>query len=180
MFSQTDFFMKRIRSDRSGAAGIEFGFVAPLLILLLLASFTTFDLFRAANIADKSTFTIGDFISRQTEATDSVFGQAKAMMQRLARNDVGNPQIRISSVMRTSEGFTVQWTYNSENGELSKSKLDTQHVPDIAINDSVIVTETIVKVNPFMAVSIGRDNGLFTFEHRAVTRPRFVGRIARP
>lgn len=179
MFRQTSYSINKLCSDRSGAAGIEFGFIAPLLILLLLASFTIFDLVRAANIADKSTFTIGDFISRQTEATDSVLAQAKAMMQRLARNDVGNPQIRISSVLRTSEGFIVQWTYNSEKGELSKSKLDTRHIPDIAINDSVIFTETIVTVSPFMVVSIGNDKGLFTFEHRAVTRPRFVGRIAR-
>ena len=61
---------ERIKTDESGAAGIEFTLIAPLFIILMFSAFTIFDLFRADSIADKATFTIGDFMSRQTEATD--------------------------------------------------------------------------------------------------------------
>ena len=174
---------ERIKTDESGAAGIEFTLIAPLFIILMFSAFTIFDLFRADSIANKATFTIGDFMSRQTEATDPVFKQVKDMMQRLARNDVGQPLIRISSITRMSEepnGFSVDWTYNSGSGELSAKDIDLTKLPDIAVNDSIILTETYVNVYPFMAIVIGEKNGLFTFEHNAVTRPRFVGRIVKP
>jgi Flp pilus assembly protein TadG len=168
---------QRFLRDCRGVAATEFLLVAPILIVLIFTGFTVFQLVRAAYVAEKSTFTVADLMSRQLEANDALLGQMKSTFARLAQNDIGEPQLRISSIIREAKGFTVGWSYNSGKGTLSTRALPLADLPDIAVNDSILLTESIVSVRPVLDIVSITPEGLMTFEHTAVMRPRFVGRL---
>ena len=160
--------------DTRGIAATEFILVVPLLLLILIGSFTIFDWLRASYVTQRATFTVGDLVSRQTERDDDVLDQVKETFFRLAVNDVGQPQLRITSILQTEDGFEVDWTYNSGSGSLAS-----------ALYDSVIVTQTMVRIVPTFGLLFDRldwtpaeDGYEIELAYTASTRPRFVTRIA--
>lgn len=172
-------FAERLGLDARGVSAMEFALSAPVLIVLIVGGFTLFQLIRANYVADKATFAVGDVMSRQLIANAAIFNHMQATLRRLAWNDIGQPELRVSSISRGSGGYTVDWTHNTQQGELSKSALPMHEVPEIAQDDSVLLTETLVKVRPFLNGVLLGDGGTVVYRNVAVTRPRFVGRLSK-
>ncbi len=172
--------LQRFAQDRSGIAATEFAIVAPFLIVMIFAAFSLFQIVRASYVADKSTFTISDLVSRQTQTSNAQLGQMKAVFDRLVI-DIGEaPQLRVTSLIRTAAGYVVDWSYNSvPGGTLAKSDVPLADLPDIAVNDSILLTESIVSVQPFMEILPVMTAAAMTFSYAATTRPRFVGRLVK-
>ena len=172
--------ISRFASDRSGIAAVEFALLAPFLIILIFTSFTVFQMVRASYVADRSTFTVGDLMSRQTETNTTQLVQMKAVFEHLVTDLNTTPELRITSLIRTAGGYVVDWTYSSRpQGSLARSEMPVAALPSIAVDDSILLTESVVSVQPFMNLLPAATGASMTFAHTATTRPRFVGRLTK-
>lgn len=162
-----------LRKDERGVSGVEFALLVPLLLAVLLGTVTLFDLFRTAQTAEKSTFSVGDMLSRETALTTS---QLNAMLTFL-ENTVpvsAHARLRVSSISNKAGKLTLDWSKNVGNSSVQLDTLSYALIPDIAVGDSVILTESYL---PYRAFISGFGFDAFTFNNKAVHRPRFVGRI---
>jgi Flp pilus assembly protein TadG len=161
--------------DQRGAVAIEFALVVPLLLTILLGAVTMFDLYRGAQNADKATFTIGDIVSRQTVMNTAML----TSMHNLLKHSVSGSQqsaIRVSSITKTNTGLVAQWTKTvGPVAAINGAAIPYSIVPNIAVGDSVVLTETFV---PRKAIFSGFGVGAFNARTRAAHRPRFVATIA--
>lgn len=160
--------------DKRGAVAIEFALVTPLLLVILLGAVTMFDLYRAAQNADKATFTIGDIISRQTVMKTATM----TSMHNLLTHSVGGSQqsaIRVSSIAKTSGSLVLQWSKTAgQSAAINGAPIPYRIVPNIAEGDSVVLTETFV---PRRAIFAGFGISAFNARTEAAHRPRFVSSI---
>lgn len=167
-------------ANRRGIAATEFALIAPVLLILIFIGFSLFEVIRATYVADKATYTVGDLISRQTTTDSAQLAQIADVFRHLAIDHTNAPQLRITSLLRDEDGFSVDWTYSwPANGSLSERDIPPSSLPTVAVNDSVLLTETSVTVRPFLAIMPTFKGTTMTFEHEGATRPRFVGRLVR-
>ena len=160
--------------DERGASAIEFAFLAPILLVVLMGTATLFDLFRNAQNVEKSTFTVGDILSRQTSVNDA----SLAALLSLVRHTVTTADdggLRVSSITRKGGKLVLDWSkIVGATASVGSSAIPYGVVPDLANGDSIILTESFVP-HSAMVAAFGLD--VVTFQARAVHRPRFVGTI---
>ena len=163
----------RFVRDRRGASAVEFALLAPVLITLLLGAVTVFDLFRTLQNVEKATFTVGDMMSRKTEMSSSDVNAMLTLMRQMvsSANDGG---LRVSSISRRSGNLVTDWS-RSAGQAVPTTPVSTTDLPLIAEGDSVLLTETFVPHNAFVA-SFGLD--ALTFRGKVAHRPRLVTSMA--
>ncbi|WEK03238.1 MAG: pilus assembly protein [Candidatus Devosia phytovorans] len=166
--------LKSFLADRRGVSAVEFALLAPVMLVLLISSVTVFDLFRTAQSAEKGTFTVGDMLSRQTSISET---QLKNMVTFIGHtvDFEGEARIRVSSISNIKGKLTSDWTKSVGNSAIEVPALSMEGIPDIAVGDSVLVTEVYVPHSSFLPIA-GLDQMIYS--NRAVHRPRFVGRVA--
>ena len=181
--------LRSLAADDRGSAGIEFALVVPLLLGLLLGSVTLFDLYRYAERTEATTYTIADLLSRQDLVDRETLDDLHATHAALIGGDPKMVSTRMSSVVKkvtkrdkknqpTKIELVVQWTYDSDKvGECKPAKdLPLDLVPDIAVNDSVLIVETASKK---WAMTDRIDGELErSFSDYAIVRPRYRTAVA--
>jgi Flp pilus assembly protein TadG len=166
-------FQKLLR-DRHGASAVEFALVMPLLLAVILGTVTVFDLFRTAQSAEKGTFTVGDMLSRQTVINTTTLASMATFIQQSVDFD-GTARLRISSISNIAGTLVLDWSQTAGDTGIAIEAIDYSVIPDIAINDSVILTETYIPHRAFVP-AFGLDQ--IVYSNKAVHRPRFVSKIA--
>lgn len=159
--------------DESGASVVEFALLLPVLLALLLGTVTLFDLFRTAQSAEKGTFTVGDMLSRESVITEALLN-AKVTFLGQTVDYEGQARLRASSISNTGGQLVVDWSKAVGNSTITLPQLDFTHLPDIAVGDSVILTEVYIPHQAFIPI-MGLDN--IVYVNRATHRPRFIGKI---
>lgn len=162
-----------LRTDERGVSAVEFALMVPLLLALLLGTVTIFDLFRTAQAADKSTFSVGDMLSRQTVADNNLLNSMLTFVEKTVPLD-GQARMRVSSISNNAGKLKLDWSKVVGNTAIEIETLSYDLVPDIAVGDSVILTETYMPYRAFIS-TFGFDK--LVFSNKTVHRPRFVGRI---
>lgn len=160
--------------NQSGASATEFAMLLPVLLTLLLASVTAFDMFRTAQNVEKATFTIGDMLARERNA---VTANKLTQMLALLHNSVptsADGGLRVSSIAMENDAFVVRWS-RAVGSNVPNTPLNTSLFPEISNGDSVILTESFV---PHEAMVAGFGISDVTFSSQAAHRPRFVSAIA--
>jgi len=159
--------------NQSGASATEFAMLLPVLLLLLLASMTAFDMIRTAQNVEKVTFTIGDMLSRDRQPLSAT---KLGNMLTLLRNSVPTSidgGLRISSIAMENDAFVVRWS-RAVGNNVPNTPLDSSIFPEITNGDSVLLTESFV---PHAAMVAGFGISDVTFSSKAAYRPRFVSAI---
>ena len=146
----------------------------PVLMVVLLASLTAFDMFRTAQNVEKSTFTIGDMLAREKGALNATKLNNVLLLLRHTVPSAKDGGLRISSIARADGKFIVRWS-RSVGLSVPTTPLVLGTLPDIADGDSVLLTESFV---PHEAIVSGFGIGDVTFSAQAAYRPRFVSAIA--
>lgn len=171
-------------NDRRGVAALEFMLIAPLLILVLLGTFSIFEWLRSSYVTERATFTVADMVSRQDQKDDAFLAKVGQTFEHLAARHVGKTELKIMSLTRNDKGFNVDWTYSVNAGALAKSAVPLDLMPVVAQNDSVIVTQTRTVIQPAFSYlydvirpGMRETNYGIELKYTATVRPRFGGRI---
>jgi Flp pilus assembly pilin Flp len=166
--------LSQLRRDERGVSAVEFALIVPLLLAVLLGTVTMFDAFRTAQAAEKGTFTVGDMLSRQTAISQTLLNSMVTFVEKTVNFD-GSARLRVSSISNVSGTLTLDWSHAAGDQSLVIDPIDYAIVPDIAVGDSVVLTEVFVPHRAFVP-GFGFDR--IVYNNKAVTRPRFVGKIA--
>ncbi|WP_449394209.1 TadE/TadG family type IV pilus assembly protein [Devosia riboflavina] len=159
--------------DEKGATIVEFALLAPVLLFVLLASVTAFDLFRSAQNVEKVTFTVGDILSRENSISAARLAGMLEFMRQVVPSS-GDGGLRVSSIGKQNGVFVLRWS-RSVGSNVPTTAIPTSILPDIANGDTVLVTESFV---PHEAMFAGFGLSDVTFTANAVHRPRFVTSIS--
>lgn len=156
----------------TGAISVETVLVMPVLFIALILSFVFFDAFRRYNISVKAAYTIGDILSRRSNAvTDADFEGLKDLYEFLTFAN-GDPWLRYSEVRRGDVGYEIEWSYATDNQPVRNNENISAllaRMPVMAVGERVIVVETYSDYTPPLNIELPTQ----TFENIIVTRPRF-------
>ena len=180
--------------SEEGTVKIEFIIVFPLILAWIMGSFVFFDAYKTYSRASKATFAVSDIVSRQTSMDLTTLLALHDIMDALVPWSDNNKWIRITSLeyvkVSGNDGcyeedtdavceYRVLWSHASgtpdtlSNADLTQDVLDI--LPDIAENDTVILTETHVPYEPLLD-TFGL--GGMAWSNQQATRPRYVSSIA--
>lgn len=163
--------------DETGAAAVEAVIILPALAALYCACFVWFDAFRHNTLSMKATYTVSDILSRQETVDDDFLGQMNELVDFLVPS-FANRQLRISVVYFNDDiddgnKYRLQWSY-ADNGltELTQDSLDldTDWIPVMSDDDTVVVTETRILYQPLFNIGWSEQT---VWNNIMVTRPRF-------
>ncbi|KQN77189.1 TadE/TadG family type IV pilus assembly protein [Devosia sp. Leaf64] len=169
----TQIFIRFLKNE-SGASATEFAMFLPILMALLLASLTAFDMFRTAQNVEKATFTIGDMLAREKSSLTKAKLTDMLTLLRQTVYSANDGGLRVSSIGRVNGEFVLRWSQTVGNN-VPGTALNTSLFPEMADGDSVLLTESFV---PHEAMVAGFGISDVTFSARAAYRPRFVSSIA--
>ncbi|PHZ84878.1 TadE/TadG family type IV pilus assembly protein [Paremcibacter congregatus] len=182
-------FMQRLRRSDKGTMLIEFAFLFPITLIMLLGGFETFRLLMAHRKANMTAMSIGNLISQNkvlsNAAVSNIFDAVDNIMQPLELK--GNGQILVSYVIGTNTGTTItlqcrgtaDTTYASKIGAVN-NEADLARLPGnftLAEFETVVVSEVVYRYKPVIINLSGwLNNSMFAAHdvyHVAVQKPRY-------
>lgn len=177
-------FAVRMWRDHGGAAGIEFGLLAPLLMLMLLG---TIEGGRAVNMDrhfNAAAATVGDLVAREESlgtTTDGAKANLDAMMgsiaQVLAPYDADDLSLSVISVQASPTNASetkVVWSYSYKNRMPVPNKCQAYSLPANLVpkGGSVIVVDAKYKFTPLFADYVPGFGSLTEFKDKSYHNPR--------
>lgn len=171
--------LQTYRREERGSIAIETVILLPALFWTHLTMFAIFDAYRQHAITQKSAYTIGDIISRETTPIDAAYmNGAREMLAYLTATIETDVSIRISSVKynATDEKYERVWSHSSGwLPGLSETDVDglANRLPVMPDNEQVVVVETSIEYDPPF------NTGLYDrrIENFVFTRPRYAPRV---
>jgi len=154
--------MRRLRRDSRGAAAVEFAYMAPVLLLMLLG---TIEIGRAINVDrhfTMATAMAGDLVAREewlgttsSTAKANLDSMMKSIQHVMSPYDTSTLKLGIFSVRASTTNANdtkVEWSY-SFNGKSVPSKCQTYALPSglIGKGGSAIVVESSYIYKPLFA-----------------------------
>jgi len=175
--------LSRLWHQSEGAAAVEFAFLAPLLLLMLLG---TIEVGRAVNINrhfSQATATASDLVAREewlgtssnaaTTNLNSMMQSIRHIMEPFNTTDLklGIFSVRASST--DANDTKVEWAY-SYNGKSVPAKCQAYALPSglIGKGGSAIVVESSYVFKPLFADFVPGITGDMTWTERSIHSPR--------
>jgi hypothetical protein len=166
-------------AETDAMLSVEAALMAPLLAFFLSVLYTTFDIFRFDATNSKAAYTIGDLMSRETEAVNQPFiNGMKGIFDYMTLSNPSSTWLRVSVVRYDGddEEFKLVWSHGSTGViSLTQETLSVvePQIPEMAEEDTVIVVETYM---PYvMSLPVGMKN--FAYKNVVITRPRFSAQL---
>lgn len=173
--------MRRLWGDVGGVAAVEFGLIAPVLIVMLLG---IIEITRAVSVDRRFTLVtsmVADLVARESRLTaddvKAIYDIAAVVM---APYDATKLKLSLVPVARDDKKTFVYPSLTnrpSYNGGPNPSKCQTYALADglIAKQETVIVVEGSYTYTPLLAGSLV---GTLTWQDKAYAKPRKVGCVA--
>ena len=154
-------FRKRLtayKNDENGATFLEFMIVIPLIFFWLAAGFVFFDVFSASIQSKRSTYTITDSLSRQSEVGADFLNRMHSVFQAMVNQGGENSGMRISVIENIGSHKTVVWSVAEGrfddvlyNGDIVEGPSDAKinaYVPILDVGGQMVMVETYRKYKP--------------------------------
>lgn len=174
--------LRRFAGDESGSMIVETVIVMPLLFWAFAACYVFFDAFRAETIHDRTSYTIADALSRQTQFVNGNFIDGLYELGLLLSEARGSSQLRVSVVRWDADDNRNYLVWSQVRGaggmqaltdaDLSPQGPVAEKIPMAADDDRVILVETVAGYRPIA------DVGIEPFDMTAFTamRPRYAAK----
>lgn len=172
--------LKRFFKENKAVAAIEFALVMPVLILMSLGGYASYDLFLTDRAINRSSSIVADLTSR-SESIDEDYGND---LIEIGRSLVGEAadnnalfDVSITSVSNTFDSdanyeLVVNWSVaNKPNLELEDEDIGNYELPFIPEGESVIVVDLKLRYETAIYSDLFGTTELNEVE---VRRPRFV------
>lgn len=179
MWTRITSMARAFRDADKGSMAAEMALIMPLLAWWFAGSFVFYDAFRSYNQSVKTTYTVADLLSRQTEVDNDYIDGLKVVTDFLTTS-TEDLWIRVSSVTWTGDGYTVDWSYGTDNHDpltddmIIDNAIDDQYLPVLSTGESVTITESWVPYVPPFAAGVSAK----TWFNLVITRPRFTSKLA--
>jgi len=170
--------LRRFAGDTRGSVAVEFVIVMPFLFWAFMATYVYFDGYRQSAQNLKAAFSIGDMISRETQAIDDDYlDSMEAVLRLMTRSDM--PIKLMVTVVRWDEDddrYYVDWSESRgfdaarTNADMADIAADLPVMPD---NERVILIETEASYEPVFDIGLGAR----PLENFVFTRPRFAPQV---
>jgi Flp pilus assembly protein TadG len=176
-------FTVRFARHSDGAAAVEFGFLAPLLLLMLLG---TIEIGRAVNTDRHFTAavgTAGDLVAREeylgksaTAASSNLDGMMQSVQHMMRPYDASSLKLAVISVRASPTDATdtrVSWAY-SYNGMAKPADCAKYTVPAniLTKGNSVIVVDATYTFKPLFGDFVPGITGAMTWTSKSYHSPR--------
>ncbi len=178
ILNRTKRFLRRFGTDTEGSVALESVIVAPFLFWVFLASYVYFDAYRQTSVNIKANYTIGDLLSRETEAVnDSYIDSMQSLFTFLAKTN-SSARIRISVAMWDEEdaAFKLDWS-EARGGVVAMTDSDinamASEMPTLIDNERIILVETWSHYKPLFEVGLNESD----IYEKSVTSPRFAPQL---
>lgn len=174
--------LRHFAEDMRGTATVEAAIILPVLAAWFVGAYAFFDAFYSRSAATKAAYTVGDVLSRRTEAANpSVIDSLADLYDRLSPAD-GGTAIRVSNIEWDGTSHDVLWSHGTsaklatlDNNQFVLGNYDTR-LPEMYIGETVIVVEAFSAYQqPF---NVGWNDNEFVFEEFVVTSPRYATKLA--
>lgn len=136
------------RGEDGGTIAIEFLLMAPLLIWAVAATVVFFDGFRSRFLIQKSTSTIADAISRETNTLDPDYIGGMSDLLEIMTPTITDHGLRVSLVEFNDEDDTYSVVWSAHKGSFSDALKspdltdDTDRLPLMADEERYVLVET--------------------------------------
>lgn len=173
---------KFFASDLRGTATVEATIILPLLAAWFVGSYTFFDSFYSRNAATKASYTVGDVLSRRTDAaTPAYINELGELYERLSPAD-GGTALRVSNIEWNGSSHVVLWSHGTntrvvalENDDLIDNNYD-ERLPIMYTGETILLVEAYSAYHQPFNVGWGSSN--YVFEEFVVTSPRYAAKLA--
>ena len=171
--------LNRFARDDGGSMMAEFVLVLPLFLWAYMGLYVYWDGFRALNLAQKASYSIADYITRERDTfKDTEIAGMQTTFKFLMDSDQ-SVKMRFTSVIWNplTKRFEVRWSRSPGNTmpELTNTTIQNYalRIPALADGVSAMVVETKTSYSPAFDVGMGQES----LENFIVTQPRFLTRI---
>lgn len=163
--------LKRFLHEETAASSLESVIMVPVLAWTFVGSFVFFDAFRTYNSSIKATFTIADYISRQTSEVFAHDAEGMAILfNELVRNN-NDVRLRITQIHHVDGEYMVDWS-EPTGGEARLFDATLQplipQLPMMGDDSRLILVETTIPYRP--AIDLGLE--VVQFSNFTFTPPR--------
>ena len=175
--------LNRFRRDTRGAAAVEFAFLAPLLLLMLLATIETGRAVSIDRQFTSATGMAGDLVAREAYLGDTTSGATAnldSMMLSIQHvmqpYDTSTLKLGVFSVRASTTNASdtrVEWSY-AFNGMSVPSKCETYALPAnlVGKGESVIVVNSTMIFKPLFGNYVPGITGNMTWTDKSYHTPR--------
>ena len=170
--------LRRFGRDRVGSMVVESVMILPLMIWAFAGTFTIFEAFRIETLNTRTSYTIGDALSRETnEVTPAYIEGLNDVFQAMTQADA-DTILRVTVVEwdEETQKFILKWSYSTagKNPITNETLMSIQpHIPSSADAETSIIVETWMQFNPLFIDIIDP----IQFAHINITRPRFAAQL---
>ena len=172
--------LRKFSRKEDGSGIVEFVLMFPLLCWALLATVSYFHAFRSEAIATKTTLTLADMVSRETDyITPTYLNNVRDFVEFLSISEV-RPDYRLT-VIRWNENkgiYQVRWSRRRGRETILKTAdlVDiADQLPIMSADQRVLLVETWTDYVPQFDYNLGL--GEFQFKNFVVMSPRFSTQI---
>ena len=168
--------LRDLIAAEGGSISMEFAVIMPLLIFLSIGGLAFWDAFRSQSQTNKIAYTISDIVSRYEQVDDTDITYLYAVMDKMLSPDLDRRLLRISSICFNGAEHRVLWSVSAvgsdrvDPGPLADEEIPLTLLPEMAPQDSVILTELEARWQPKIVFGIGER----MWRSALVVRPRFV------
>ncbi|HKK97765.1 MAG TPA: hypothetical protein VJ928_06255 [Marivita sp.] len=172
--------LRRFKNATEGSVSVEAVIMFPAMAVIFAASWVYFDVMRQQSVSIKANYTIGDIISRETEALDDQYiNNLRKMMFYLTKASGQDVDLRVTVVQYDEDASRHDVVWSEKRGDwpvLSDSDMSdyAERLPLMANSDQIILVETRDAYDPTFEVG---GIGPFDIETYSFTRPRFASQV---
>ncbi len=179
MFVPVNTTLRRFRAETKGYITLEAIIVMPALLWLFAIGWVYFDVFRQQSVNQKANYTIGDMLSRETDAVDDQYiTNTRRLLRKLTRTKGSDSDLRVTVVEYNVDtaAWEVVWSEKRGNQPVLRASDMADYaarLPEANAQDQLIIVETWELYQPTF------DVGLDPFEIKtySFTRPRYAPQL---
>lgn len=169
--------------EEAGSVSVEAVVIMPLLLWWYVASFVFFDGFKQHSMNVKAAYTVGDMLSRQTDAINDAYLEGMSDIFDYLTQQRNDSWLRVTQIywQGSRDRYRIDWSYGTDghnDARLTNGDLDdiAERLPTLVNGERIILVESFTTYAP--AFNVGLEAELL-FSNFVVTSPRYAPQLAK-